>query len=85
MGQGTNSPVVGVVLLLVLASAAIFAIGIYLRKTGRIRSPAAGLVLALLTIAPLFGGGLFMFTHHLAMKAEGVTQPGVHGQKGEQR
>jgi high-affinity Fe2+/Pb2+ permease len=85
MGQGTSSPVVGVVLLLVLASAALFALGIYLRKTGRIRSPAAGLVLALLAIAPLFGGGLYMFTHHMAMKAEGVTQPGVHGQRDERR
>jgi asparagine N-glycosylation enzyme membrane subunit Stt3 len=85
MGEGTTGSIYGVVLLLVVASLAIFSLGLYLRKTDKLKSRKGGLLFALLSVAPLFGGGFVMFAHHMEMFAEGVTKPSVHGQNPEER
>ena len=69
--------IVGVVLWLVALSVVLAAVGIWLGRTHRLRSRPIALLWAIASVAPLFGAGAYMYLHHRAMDAGGVTRPGV--------
>ncbi len=77
MGDSSDNVIVGVVLWLVALSVVLAAVGIWLGRTHRLRSRGIALIWAIVSVAPLFGAGLYMYLHHGAMEAEGVTRPGV--------
>ncbi len=77
MGPGTDSPVLAVLLLCVLATVVLAAIGVWLRRTRRLTTRPAALIWAIVTIAPLFGAGFVMMTKHTVQLATGEDKPGV--------
>lgn len=76
--NGPGNPILQVLLLCVLASLALAALGFWLRRRGKLATQGAALGWAVLTILPLFGAGFAMFTTHVAEEATGVTEPGVN-------
>ena len=79
MGEGTYSPIIGPVLMLVFASVALAGLVIYLGRSGRLASPGLRLAAAILPLLPLFGGGVFMYLHRIEMRVTDQTAPGVNG------
>ncbi len=77
MGDSSDNVIVGVVLWLVALSVVLAAVGIWLGRTRRLRSRRIALLWAIVSIAPLFGAGVYMYLHHGVMEAEGITKPGV--------
>ena len=78
MGEGTNSPVLGVLLACVAGSVILVVIGAWLHRQRKLTSRRAALAWAILSIAPLFGAGLIMFTKHQVEMATGETRSGVN-------
>ena len=78
MGEGTANTGMGVVLALVAASLILFAVGMMLRRRGSLRSRGPALAWALLTVLPLFGSGLYLWTKHQVEKTTGETREGVN-------
>jgi len=77
MGEGTNSPVLGVLIACVAVSVALVALGFFLRRSGRITSRRGSLIWAIVAIAPLFGAGAVMFGKHSVDMASGKDKSGV--------
>jgi len=77
MGEGTNSPILAVLIACVAASVALVVLGFWLRRSGRITSRRASLIWAILTIVPLFGAGAVMFGNHTVDMASGKDKSGV--------
>ena len=78
MGEGTSSPILGILLACVAASIFLAALGIWLKRSGRLTSRGAALAWAILTILPLFGAGFAMMTRHSVEIATGETRSGVN-------
>jgi hypothetical protein len=78
VGEGTNSPILGALLACVAASVVLVALGLWLRRSGRLTTSRAALLWSILSIAPLFGAGLLMFTKHTAEQVTGETRSGVN-------
>ncbi len=78
MGEGTSSPILGILLACVAGSIFLAALGIWLKRTGKLTSSKAALAWAILTIVPLFGAGFAMMTKHSVEIANGETQSGVN-------
>ncbi|GGB28603.1 hypothetical protein GCM10011380_17790 [Sphingomonas metalli] len=78
MGEGTDSPILAVLLICVAGSVVLAAIGIWLHRTRRLTSRRAALVWAILTLVPLFGAGFAMMTRHTVDMATGETRAGVN-------
>jgi len=77
MGSGgPGNPILQVLLLCVLGSVALAAIGFFLRSRGMLRTRGPALGWAILTILPLFGAGFAMMTSHVVADATGETRPG---------
>jgi uncharacterized membrane protein YfcA len=77
MGEGTNSPILMVLLACVAASVILTAVGVWLHRKRRLTSRRAALIWAILSIAPLFGAGAVMFAKHGVEMATGETRSGV--------
>lgn len=60
--NGPGNPILWIVLALVAASVVLFVIGLLLRRSGTIASRGAALAWGILTILPLFGGGVLLFS-----------------------
>jgi len=78
MGDSADTGIIGIILVLVAASVALAATGIWLGRSGRLTSRPLALVWAIAAIAPLFGAGVFMYAHHMAMQAQGETRSGAN-------
>jgi len=78
MGESTSSPILGILLACVAGSVLLAALGMWLKKTGKLTSRGAALAWAILTIVPLFGAGFAMMTKHSVEIATGETQSGVN-------
>lgn len=76
--NGPGNPILQVLLVCVVASVALAALGFWLRSRGKLAAKGPALFWALLTIAPLFGAGLIMMTRHTVDMATGETQAGVN-------
>jgi peptidoglycan biosynthesis protein MviN/MurJ (putative lipid II flippase) len=76
--NGPGNPILQVLLLCVIASVALAAIGFWLRGRGMLRQPVPALGWAILTILPLFGAGFAMFAKHGVEQATGETKAGVN-------
>jgi hypothetical protein len=77
MGSGgPGNPILQVLLLCVLASVALAAVGFFLRSRGMLRAKGPALGWAILTILPLFGAGFAMMTSHAVADATGETRAG---------
>ncbi len=59
--NGPGNPIMWVVLALVAASVVLFVIGLLLHRGGALGSRGAALAWGILTILPLFGGGVLLF------------------------
>jgi len=59
--NGPGNPILWIVLALVAASVALFIIGILLHRNGTLASRGAAMAWGILTILPLFGGGVLLF------------------------
>jgi peptidoglycan/LPS O-acetylase OafA/YrhL len=60
--NGPGNPIVWVVLALVAASVVLFVIGMLLHRSGTLGSRGAAAAWGVLTILPLFGGGILLFS-----------------------
>ena len=76
--NGTGNPILLILLLCVVASLALAAIGFAMRRRGKLATQGAAMGWAILTILPLFGAGAAMFGKHEVEHATGVTQDGVN-------
>ena len=76
--NGPGNPILQVLLVCVLASVALAAIGIWLHRSGKLSAKGPALGWAVLTILPLFGAGFIMMTKHQVEMATGDTKPGVN-------
>ena len=74
--SGPGNPILIPVLLLIALSVAMLVVGLALRRRGHLRSRGAALGWALLTIGPLFGGGLVFYVKHQADLASGKVRSG---------
>jgi hypothetical protein len=61
--NGPGNPIMWVVLALVAASVLLMVIGVLLHRNGTLASRRAAAAWAILTILPLFGGGVILFTN----------------------
>ena len=61
------------ILGLLLCSIALLVVGMFLRSRGYYRSRRAWLVWTIISVLPLLGGGLFLFTKHQIDMATGKT------------
>lgn len=74
--NGPGNPILQVLLVCVLASLALAALGFWLRSRGKLRDKGPALGWAILTILPLFGAGIVMMTKHQVEIATGETPIG---------
>lgn len=74
--NGPGNPILQVLMLCVLASLILAALGFWLRSRGKLRARGPALGWAILTILPLFGAGFAMMTKHQVEIATGETPIG---------
>lgn len=74
--NGPGNPILQVLMLCVLASLILAALGFWLRSRGKLRTRGPALGWAILTILPLFGAGFAMMTEHQVEIATGETPIG---------
>lgn len=74
--NGPGNPILQVLLVCVLASVVLAAIGFWLRSRGKLAAKGPALGWAILTILPLFGAGFIMATKHQVEIATGETPSG---------
>jgi cytochrome bd-type quinol oxidase subunit 2 len=60
----TNASPIGVVVLLTIMSVVLLALGLWLHRKGMLRSRAASLAWAIVTVVPVFVGGWVFTTQH---------------------
>lgn len=74
--NGPGNPILQVLLVCVLASLVLAALGFWLRSRGKLSTKGPALGWAVLTILPLFGAGFIMATKHQVEIATGETPSG---------
>ncbi len=74
MGPGTHSPAVAMLMVVLLASLALAAIGMILHGRGLLSKPVVAFVYSLLIIAPVYAFALSIFTKHTVERMTGETK-----------
>ncbi len=76
--MGPGNQIFIVLLGLVGLSIALLVIGLLLHRRGALASRPVALGWAILTVLPLFGGGIVYATKHVVEQATGVTKSNVN-------